>query len=276
MTSGFTVARVGSTRDWLRAVSFRQAPGVLETGELNGVRRHAREEDATLLWTVAHELRTPLSGILMNAEMLTSDAGHLTHGEIMQMVRSIQHGAQRLQATVEALLTDATMATGSAQPRLRPVRLSEIVADAILVVEPVLAAKGQRIRYVHRGRDLHIDADRQLLGQAVTNLIDNASKYSSEDAVIDVTISMRGDCTRVTVADRGKGLSPASRRDIFKPFFRTSQARASDVGGLGLGLSIVRSLVEMHGGVVKAENRRGGGSRFWFEVPREASESVPL
>ena len=112
-----------------------------------------------------------------------------------------------------------------------------------------------------------VSADGRRLGQVLVNLILNASKFGPSNSAIDVTITARGDTIRVSVADRGPGVSTEQAKRLFEPYYRAPATAGSGKDGVGLGLSIVKSIVEAHNGQVGVESRRGGGARFWFSLP---------
>jgi two-component system sensor histidine kinase KdpD len=99
------------------------------------------------------------------------------------------------------------------------------------------------------------------------NLILNASKFGGSNTSIDLTIAYRHGAMRVTVADRGPGVSIEQSARLFEPYYRSPATSSLGADGVGLGLSIVKSIVEAHGGQVGVESRRGGGARFWFSIP---------
>jgi signal transduction histidine kinase len=120
---------------------------------------------------------------------------------------------------------------------------------------------------VRRSSNLpEVVADSRRLGQVMINLILNASKFGGADTPIDVTLSSRGGCVYVAVADRGPGISVEQAHRLFEPYYRGT-ATSGVKEGVGLGLSIVKSIVEAHGGRVGVKPRRGGGARFWFSIP---------
>jgi two-component system sensor histidine kinase KdpD len=135
------------------------------------------------------------------------------------------------------------------------------------VVEPLLAQRGQRLRVRSRGAAAEVSGDGRRLGQVLVNLILNASKFGEPNSPIDVTLSFSGELVRVAVADRGPGLPEGGAQRLFEAYVRSAAATQSGKEGVGLGLAIVRSIVEAHSGRVGGENRRGGGARFWFELP---------
>jgi signal transduction histidine kinase len=141
------------------------------------------------------------------------------------------------------------------------------LADVEAVVGPILEQRGQWLRVRRAGWLPEVLADSRRLGQVLINLIFNASKFSAPDTSIDLTISVRDDAVRVVVADRGPGVSSDQAQLLFEPYYRAPATAGSGKDGVGLGLSIVKSIVEAHGGQVGVENRRGGGARFWFSIP---------
>jgi signal transduction histidine kinase len=168
---------------------------------------------------------------------------------------------------VENLLYAAL--AGQGQVRLRPAALDLrlVAAEIRPVVAPLLEQRGQRLTLRARGAPGVVAADGRRVGQVLVNLILNASKYSPDGTPVAVVLApgRRPGAVRVAVEDRGPGLPPGDPARLFRPFYRPAAARAA--AGVGLGLAIVRSVVEAHGGQVGAENRPGGGARFWFELP---------
>jgi signal transduction histidine kinase len=118
-------------------------------------------------------------------------------------------------------------------------------------------------------------ADSRRLGQVLINLILNASKFGDASTSIDVTVSVRPDAVHVAVADRGPGVSAGEAQRLFEPYYRAPATAGSGKDGVGLGLSIVKSIVEAHGGLVGVESRRGGGARFWFTIPTAGRAASP-
>src|SRR3954447_13014719 len=150
-----------------------------------------------------------------------------------------------------------------------------MVAEVQPIVAPMLSKKQQVLRRSSRGDCRAISADSRGISQVLVNLISNASKFTPHGQPIDVILHNQLNCLRVTVADRGPGLTPGSQDRLFEPYYRAVPAVRSGKEGLGLGLSIVKSIVESHGGRVGAGNRRGGGASFWFELPCESARRGP-
>ena len=225
------------------------------------------QHELTVLATVAHELRGPLTALATSSELLAEDFLHLDPQQVKNMLGAMHRRTLWLQGLVENLLCAATIREGRLQLYRQSLSLTDLLADVEAVVGPLLEQRGQRLR-VRRAANLpEVLADSRRLGQVLINLILNASKFGAANTVIDVTISRRGGVIRVAVADRGPGVSPEQAHRLFEPYYRAPATSGSGKDGVGLGLSIVKSIVEAHGGQVGVESRRGGGARFWFSVP---------
>ena len=225
-------------------------------------------EGPSLLSAVAHDLRTPIAALAMSAELLADDVDALDPGQIRGMVAGMHRQALWLQGLVENLLCATVLGEGRFEIHPQPIMLGEILQEVRPVVEPLLAHKGQRLRLAVGRANREVAVDWRRIGQVLVNLITNAGKYAGWDTVIDVTCGIRGQAVRVTVADRGPGLPAGSGGGrLFAAFARGAEDARSGKEGLGLGLAIVKAIVEAHGGRVGADNRRGGGSCFWFELP---------
>ena len=237
--------------------------GTSGTSDSNGL---PTREELSLLSVVAHELRNPLSSLALSSQLLVEDFEVLDPEQARRMAVAVHRGATWLQGLVENLLCAVTISEGRFQILPQPISLTEVVMEIKPVVEPLLAHRGQRLRLRSPERLPDVVADGRRIGQVLVNLILNASKFSEPSTPIDVLLISSQENVRVSVADRGPGLPEGSER-LFKPFYRTAAAVRSGKEGVGLGLAIVRWIVEAHDGRVGANNRRGPGARFWFELP---------
>jgi signal transduction histidine kinase len=221
----------------------------------------------SVLATVAHELRGPLTALATSSELLAEDFVHLDPSQVRDMLGAMHRRTLWLQGLVENLLCAATIRDGRLQLFCQSLGLADMLDDVKAVVGPILAQRGQRLR-VRMSSDLpEVLADSRRLGQVLINLILNASKFGAANTSIDVRASIRDGAVRVVVADRGPGVSMQQAQRLFEPYFRSTTTAGTSREGVGLGLSIVKSIVEAHGGAVGVENRRGGGARFWFSIP---------
>lgn len=227
----------------------------------------APQHELTVLATVAHELRGPLTALATSSELLAEDFLHLDPEQVKSMLGAMHRRTLWLQGLVENLLCAATIREGRLQLYRQSLSLADLFADVEAVVGPLLAQRGQRLRVRMADRRPEVLADSRRLGQVLINLILNASKFGAPNTAIDVTITVRDGEVRVAVADRGPGVSPEQALRLFEPYYRAPATAGLGKDGVGLGLSIVKSIVEAHSGQVGVESRRGGGARFWFSLP---------
>jgi K+-sensing histidine kinase KdpD len=225
------------------------------------------QHELTVLATVAHELRGPLTALATSSELLAEDCAHMDAEQIKSMLAAMHRRTVWLQGLVENLLCAATIRQGRLQLHRQSLSLTHVLADVEVVVGPLLAQRGQSLRIRHPLRLPEVLADSRRLGQVLVNLILNASKFAGPNTRIDITISRRRGGLRVAVADRGPGVAADEAQRLFEPYYRARVTASSGKDGVGLGLSIVKSIVEAHGGQVGVESRKGGGARFWFVVP---------
>jgi len=222
---------------------------------------------ALLLSSIAHEIRTPVTALATASELILEDLDQMGRDELVRITETMHRGAVWLQGLVENLLCAATLNEGRLRIYRRPLSLAELARDVTTVVHPLLRERGQWVRVVERRTSGSVLADGRRIGQELINLLVNASKYGQPGTRIDVLISQRDGHIRTQVADRGPGLPHLETEALFSPFSRGGEAVRSGLDGVGLGLAIVRSIVEPHGGRVGAGQRRGGGAIFWFEIP---------
>ncbi len=223
------------------------------------------------LTTVSHELRTPLTGIRLGAEMLMEEEDIRDPDSARgKLVRSIVKGAARLTSLVSDLVEVSR--DDEFQPRLEldEASLSDLIAGAIAVVQPLLTAKHQTIEtHLFDPRAMAL-VDRLRFEQVLINLLSNAQRYSPPAGHISVEARpITNNEIMISVADCGPGVPPEDAENIFEPFHR------GDRNGLGLGLAIAKSIVELHHGRIWVESRPEGGSRFCLSIPGKKSRRRP-
>ena len=227
----------------------------------------APHHELTVLATVAHELRGPLTALATSSELLAEDFLHLDPEQVKSMLGAMHRRTIWLQGLVENLLCAATIREGRLVLYPQTLSLLNVVEDVETVVGPLLEQRGQRLRVRVAPHLPDVSADGRRLGQVLVNLILNASKFGPVNTAIDLTIAVRDGAVYVTVADRGPGVSVEQAQRLFEPYYRAPATAGSGKDGVGLGLSIVKSIIEGHNGQVGVESRRGGGARFWFSLP---------
>ena len=215
---------------------------------------------------VSHEFRSPLSSILALSERL--DAARVRDAsKLAEYHHLIGQEAQRLSVLVTRLLDFAQIEDGNKTYSLDRVELVAVARDAIGACG--YAVRENRVRL--RGDDaapLWVRADRMALQQCIQNLIENAAKYSPVDQPITVTCLSSNGTHTVEVHDHGIGIPLDEQSRIFEKFYRGHRASASNVQGAGIGLALVKHVVESHGGVVLVESEPNAGSRFRLRLPR--------
>lgn len=221
------------------------------------------------LANVTHEFRTPLSAINASVEFFLDEMENLTRDDIKQLLQSIHLSVTALQTLIDNLLEASNIEAGRFVVHLRPVDFEEVVTQSVQVVAPLLSRRDQRLR-IHKPDHLPpIEADPLRLEQVLVNLLSNASKYGPVRQVIDLTIEHEHDhehMLRVSVADRGPGIPLSAQPNLFRRFVHLDTKDGSQYG-IGLGLSLVKVIVEEHGGQVGVQDRPGGGACFWFTLP---------
>lgn len=220
---------------------------------------------------LGHELRNPLSPILSAVQLLRKRAGPELSEKAMTI---IERQARHLTRLVDDLLDVARIVNGKVL--LQPARLdlADVIEAALETTTPLLVDR-RHVVEARISRDLHVDADRARMEQVIVNLLTNAAKYTPPGGRISVRAHVANEFVEVRVADNGIGVSAEMLPKIFETFAQDAQALDRRQGGLGLGLSIVRNLVKLHGGTVEAiSSGEGHGSEFVVRVPTASSASV--
>ncbi len=225
-----------------------------------------RQLRAYFLANITHEFRTPLSALSASMELLADEAEALDAPGLRELVGSVQLSVINLQTLIDNLLESSSIAAGRFTVRPHPCELNSIAARAIQMVQPLLARRGQSLSMSEPTRLPPLYADSTRLTQVLVNLISNASKYSPPGQPIDLMIEAGESDVRIAVADRGPGIPAAERAGLFQRFVRLGTG-GSEQYGIGLGLSVVKAIIEGHGGQVGVSDRAGGGSVFWVSLP---------
>ena len=236
--------------------------------EVTDVRNVDRIKDA-LVATVSHELRTPLTSIIGYLELLGS--GEPLSAEDERFVEIVRRNAARLQRMVEELLFVSRVDIGGLELEVAEVDVAELVRAALGSADPAAAAK--RITLEYDGPEsLHARADANRLGQVFDNLISNAIKFTPEHGSVRVSLGAEGEAFVASVSDNGVGIPQAEQPRLFQRFFRSTSTR--DVPGTGLGLTIVRAIVEAHGGTIACTSEPGE-TTFTFTLPAAVAAAAP-
>ena len=218
------------------------------------------------LATVSHELRTPLTAILGWSNMLLT--GSLSGEAHDRALETIHRNAQSQNQLISDLLDVSRIISGKLRLDLRTLELPTIIESAVEATRPAAEAKGVRLATVLNPRAGPIDGDADRLQQVIWNLLTNAIKFTPAGGRILVKLESVGSQVEITVQDSGIGIHPEFLPHIFDRFRQADPATNRVHGGMGLGLSIVRQLVELHGGTVRAESEsEGKGATFVISLP---------
>jgi signal transduction histidine kinase len=217
---------------------------------------------------VSHEFRTPLTSMRHLTELL--DRGVVSEEERRkQYYAALSHETTRLHHLVESLLNFGRMEAGALEYRFEMVSIAELVEEVVAGFERDVCAGDSRIELTTPGLMPEVRADREALGLAVWNLLDNAVKYSPGGTKVRVELARAGGHVFIHVRDEGAGIPAHERKQIFKKFVRGAQARASHIKGTGIGLAMVRHIVRAHHGEIRLDSQPGKGSTFSIVLPME-------
>lgn len=252
----FTPPEIGSARV---ALVFRD---VSEQEIVNQIMGH-------FLANIAHEFRTPLSAVAASTELLLDQAPDLTPAELQELLNSLHLGIVGLQTLVDNLLESASIEAGRFRVSARPANVSEIITEAMRTMQPLIDKHNQRLTLNLPEAMPTVRADSRRTIQVLVNLLSNAIKYGPDNAEITLSATVSPDFVRITVGDRGPGLLNKNRDDLFQRFSRYDSEADKSQYGAGLGLSVVKAVVEAQHGQVGVDDRPGGGLDFWFTLPVE-------
>ncbi len=231
---------------------------------------------AALLSSVSHDLRTPLTTIKAAASSLLQEDVQWNDEIRHSFARSIEREADRLDRLVGNLLDMSRIEEGALKPEKEWYSLKALIHDVLGRLQPLL--EGRTVR-THLSDDLLlVELDYMQIDQVLTNLIENAVRYTPAKSPIDVSAHVEGEQVMISVADRGPGIPPADLERVFDKFYRVlhSQHPAGYPMGSGLGLAVCKGLVEAHGGRIWMELREGGGLVAFVVLPVGKREEIVI
>ena len=229
--------------------------------------REMNDEKNEFMGIAAHDLRNPLSAIKGYAEMVMEDAQDLQHRELEENGRRIQETAARMAEMVQNLLDANRIERGEMQLQLAPIDLATAVATVLETQRPRAVAKQQILNWQNDAGPGPVLADATVLTQVIENLVSNAVKYSPPGRNIFVRLKKSPEGVRFEVQDEGPGLSAEDQKKLFGKFARLSAKPTGGENSTGLGLSIVKKMVEAMNGKVWCESEPGKGAAFIAEFP---------
>jgi signal transduction histidine kinase len=236
-----------------------------------GRRAHLAASGVEVVSTVSHELRSPLTSVKGYTSLLLNRWDRLDDEQKRSMLEQVQHDADRVTRLITELLDISRLETGRLRLRCQMVDIPALAHD---VVEKVRIGHPQLRVHIAFPPDLpQVYADPDKVEQVLTNLLENAAKYSPDGGAITLTVRPDGDGVAIAVRDEGIGLPPGAAERIFEAFGRATNALERSLPGLGLGLHICHDIVERHGGRMWAESPgEGQGTIVGFWLPTGARE----
>lgn len=210
----------------------------------------------------SHELRTPLT--VMQGEIEVALRAERSTREYQQVLHSTLEEIDRLINMTEELLLITRVQAHAVQVHREPADVAGMIQHSLDRLRGQIAERGLEVSAP--AGDAHVPADRELLGKLIDELLENAVKYSELGGAITVSTEAASDCLRLVFEDSGPGIAPQDLPHIFDPFYRADQARSRGTG-TGLGLTTAAAIARLHGGEIRAANRREGGARFEVDLP---------
>ncbi len=216
---------------------------------------------------VTHEFRTPLAALEASSELLLDNLHSLSHAEIEELLTSLNLGIINLQTLIDNLIEAASIEAGRFKVHIQDVSFDVILDEAREVIQPLAQKYGLQLVSTPISESVHVLADQRRTVQVLVNLLSNAIKHSPENGVIQINHSVADERLRIEVIDEGGGVPLDQRKDLFRRFahLETTNERARQ--GAGLGLSVVKAIIEAQHGDVGIRDLPNGGNSFWFTLP---------
>ncbi|MGH8165687.1 MAG: ATP-binding protein, partial [Woeseiaceae bacterium] len=250
----------------------------LETEERRNAETALRLADKRkdeFLATLAHELRNPLAPMVNALALMQSPTA--SPDTIRNAQAIIDRQLTHMIRLVEDLLDVSRISRGKLVIRKEPIEFTSVMKSAVDTVRPLLATKNQSLSLSLPGEPVYLQADSVRLSQVISNLLNNASKYTAPGGRISLAAEVDGGSARVTIADSGKGISPGTLPGIFDMFVQDESADLRGQPGLGVGLALAKRLIELHGGSIDANSKgTDQGSTFTVQIPVEVAPAAAL
>lgn len=236
----------------------------------NAELRWLNEQKNQLLGMAAHDLRNPLAAVIAYTEFLREDEAQFTADQ-RSMLRRISANVETMLEMVEDVVDFSAVESGTVRLDLVEVTLRELVSDVVENNLLVAEKKDIRIAWAVHPDVPQISADRRKLAQVLNNIVNNAIKFSHRGSAVDLDAGFDPEAgIRIAVVDRGLGMSPEQREQLFKPFGRVGVQATAGEKSTGLGLAIARRIVEAHQGRIEVESVQGEGTTFTVVLPVSA------
>jgi len=218
--------------------------------------------------SVSHDMKTPLTSIKMFAELLQTSS-EINSERSKEYLEIIEGESSRLSRLIDNVLDFSKIERGVKQYRFENIKLNEIVIQTLKMMQYQFKLQKFSVKSILSNEEKMIHADKDALEEALINLISNSIKYSKDKKVIRVSTYPKDDFMALSVEDEAIGINNNDLDNIFNPFFRTNSQEVQRTGGAGLGLSIVKHIMDAHKGKIEVQSEPGKGSRFTLLFPVE-------
>jgi two-component system, NarL family, sensor histidine kinase BarA len=287
VTAQVHLATLAETYEQLADKNARLAAAVERMQEVDRLK-------SNFLATVSHELRTPLTSVIGYSEMLLEGLAGSLNEEQREYVQTIMEKGDQLLQLITGILDVSKIEAGTLRIARDPVDLDELIGGAIAAMTPLARRKKLEVRFVVTGSGPRALGDRDKIRQILLNLVNNAVKFTPDGGKVEIQVTVGalareedvgpfalGSTTpadlahlglRMRVVDSGIGIAPEKQARIFEPFFQVDSSSTREYGGTGLGLTLVKSYVEAHGGKVWVDSELGRGSCFTITLPAVEAE----
>ncbi len=252
-------------RNELRLVRNRLKAANTDLGRLNRLK-------SFIVTMAAHDLRSPLTTIRSYADILADDLKGKVENDYIEFLMTIRSQSDRLSRLITDLLDLDMIEQGGLSLKPEPTDMRGVVQEAYDLMAPNALLHRLTLTNEFATDPVIVNGDGQRISQVLVNLISNAIKYTPEGGRVHVTLAEKDGHAVTTIIDTGNGMTEQQLHKLFQVYYRTEEARESDIVGSGLGLFIVKTLVEAHKGYIKVNSKRGEGTRFAVYIPL-ASES---
>jgi signal transduction histidine kinase len=258
------------------AVAVRNIQFTEELRKANEDLTHLDELKSDFLATMSHELRTPLTSIIGYSDMMLSGMTGELNEKQTNFLESILKNGEALLNLINDILDLTKIEAGRLELNIEPVDLRAALLSVLPVVKPRAADKRIKISTFLPTDLPPVSADPAKFGQVLLNLLTNAIKYTHENGSVSVEARPKGEVVEIWVTDTGIGISQEDVDKIFQRFTQVDSSASRTQGGTGLGLTIVKELVELHGGQIRVQSKLGKGSSFIFTMPISTQQADPL
>ena len=229
--------------------------------------RRYSEMQRDFINNMTHEFKTPLTSIQLSSDFLSKQPAIQHDERLLRYTELIRSQYQRLNTQVEKLLNIARLESSEFKLKSEPIDMHQLIDEVIGLKAAEAGIRGRVFNRLYSAKNSVINGDPTHLGSVVSNLVDNAVKYSPVEMPIDITTSDSDGHLVVSILDHGIGISPAHQKHLFKKFYRVPSGNVHDIKGFGLGLHYVKKILQMHKGDIVVDSELGKGSRFSFNLP---------